>query len=221
MIMTRDISLHYHHQDVCKIAMGFSIDLGLSEDVIRVIKQAALSHDLGKLMIPDDILLKSKRLTESEYEIIKKHPMLGANLYKDSIKQETYLPSLHYQKVFDAILHHHEWHDGTGYPHGLKGNNISLEAKIVSIADAYSAMTTDRPYGKALRHSDALAEIERYSGKQFDPEICSEFLSCRWLVWECKCSFKKISNCSVKDCCKPSGNDIEEKLKIIKGECIK
>jgi diguanylate cyclase (GGDEF)-like protein/putative nucleotidyltransferase with HDIG domain len=156
-----------HSIEVTEYALALAAALGLSESTLRVLRAAGLLHDVGKIAIPDRILRKPGRLTEAEYEVVKSHPSMGASLISS-------MPDLNEINV--AVLSHHERFDGTGYPQGLVGAEIPLLARVLAIADAYSAMTTDRPYRKALTHEEAAVELTACSGTQFDPEIVSVFL---------------------------------------------
>jgi len=127
---------------------------------------SAILHDIGKIGIPDAILNKSAPLDEAEREVMKKHPVLGYEIVK---KVEGL------RKALDGILYHHECEDGSGYPEGLKNGEIPLFAKIIAACDTFDAMTTDRPYRKALSYQDALLELERFAGKQFDSKMVEIF----------------------------------------------
>jgi HD-GYP domain-containing protein (c-di-GMP phosphodiesterase class II) len=134
---------------------------------LKNIKYGALLHDIGKVGVDLSILNKPGRLTDEEYEIIKTHPMQGYEIIK---------PIKFLQDKFAAIKYHHERWDGTGYPEGLKGEEIPLEARIVSVADTFDAMTSTRSYRKALDKEIAIEEIKKNAGKQFDPRVVAAFL---------------------------------------------
>lgn len=178
IILARDPDLYVHQQDVCLVALTLSEALNITKEERLLVRQAALSHDIGKLMIPDQILQKRIDLTKKELATIRNHPLDGASLYLKYAPKSLHIGEriLNHDRVAEIILQHHERHDGLGYPDGIKGEQICLEAKIIAIADAYSAMTANRPYGKTLNHKEALLEIERCSGTQFDPEISQVFL---------------------------------------------
>jgi HD-GYP domain-containing protein (c-di-GMP phosphodiesterase class II) len=142
--------------------------MNLSEKSVETLRSAALLHDVGKIGIPQEILIKKERLTPEEFELIKQHPVIGINILKDVTLLEKEIP---------VILHHHERFDGKGYPHGLKSNEIPLGARILSVADAYDAMTTDRVYQKKMSQEEAFAELLRCSGKQFSPEVVDTFIA--------------------------------------------
>lgn len=151
-----------HSRRVTLFAVQIAQRMGLKDAQIELIRKSSLLHDVGKLRIPDTILGKPSRLTSQEYEIIKKHPEAGANLLSRS-------PSL--TPLIPIVKHHHEFFDGNGYPSGLKGNEIPIEARIVSVADAIEAMGADRPYRKALEISTIITELKCCSGTQFDPRV--------------------------------------------------
>jgi diguanylate cyclase (GGDEF)-like protein/putative nucleotidyltransferase with HDIG domain len=162
VIDLRDPNVLGHSKRVTTYAVALAEKLGLNEKQIRLIHKASLLHDIGKLGIPLEILKKPTRLTQTEYETIKKHPDLGGNLVKNS-------PSL--LALVPIIRHHHEFYNGMGYPEKLAGNQIPLEARIVSVADALEAMTSDRPYRKRMDKTDVINELRAFSGTQFDPLV--------------------------------------------------
>jgi len=129
--------------------------------------KASLLHDIGKLGISETILLKPGKLTKEEYDIVKTHVTLGADLLEASHALEDLIP---------IIRHHHERYDGLGYPDGLKGDQIQLEARILSVADAVVAMASDRPYRRGLDNQEIIDEIEKFSGTQFDPLVVKIFV---------------------------------------------
>lgn len=147
--------------NICK-ALG----IGRASD-IDDIRLLAKVHDIGKITIPDKILNKPGKLTDEEFEVIKKHPEAGYKIIKNITDSDF---------VCEAVLSHHERFDGTGYPQGLKGKQIPLFARIITVADAFDAMTTDRVYHKAISKEEAIEEIVRCSGTHFDPEIVQAFL---------------------------------------------
>ena len=124
-------------------------------------------HDIGKVGIRDDILTKPTKLNEKEWAEIKRHPEIGYRIAKTSLELAP---------IAEGILSHHEWWNGKGYPQGLKGENIPLISRIVSVVDAYDAITNDRPYRKALTHKEAIKIIKQNAGIQFDPLIVKIFI---------------------------------------------
>jgi diguanylate cyclase (GGDEF)-like protein len=166
---TVDAKDHYtygHSKKVSEYAVALSEALSLPEDRITTIRAAALLHDIGKIGIPDSILNKEGTLTKEEWEKVKAHPQDGVEILRHVISLVNCLP---------AILHHHEHYDGNGYPAGLQGDSIPLEARILSIADAYDAITSLRPYHERLSPQQALDELKRCAGTQFDPELVDIF----------------------------------------------
>ncbi len=163
----RDHYTHGHSQQVTEYAVDIAREIGLSCKEIDNIRDAGILHDIGKIGIPDAILLKPGRLTEEEYAQIKKHPVIGKKILEPVNCLADKIP---------LIYHHHERIDGQGYPEGLEGDNIPLGARILSVADAYQAMTSDRPYRKALPTLIAIEELKRFKGRQFDPDIVDAFL---------------------------------------------
>ena len=151
-----------HSMRVANIAEAIGNSIGLSEDELADLRGASLLHDIGKIGISDAILNKSDRLTPLELEIVKKHSIEGAKIVGQIRKISSLAP---------LIRHHHERYDGTGYPDGLKGQEIPLGSRIIGIADAYDTMVTPRSYRNVMSQSEALIELERCSVTQFDPEI--------------------------------------------------
>lgn len=162
VIDLRDPNVLGHSKRVTAYAVALAEKMGLNEKQVRLIHKASLLHDIGKLGIPNEILMKPGRLTPVEYEAIKKHADLGGNLVKNS-------PSL--LALVPIIRHHHEFYNGMGYPEKLTGNQIPIEARIVSVADALEAMTSDRPYRKRFTISQVIDELRTFSGTQFDPLV--------------------------------------------------
>jgi diguanylate cyclase (GGDEF)-like protein/putative nucleotidyltransferase with HDIG domain len=155
-----------HSETVGRYAEMMARELGLSEQRISRVRLAGMLHDIGKVGISDSILNKSEELTPEEFEAVKRHPELGAQIVEH--------PSL--ADVSGWVGEHHERPDGRGYPLGLSGGEISLEARIVAVADAYEAMTSDRSYRSSMTHSAACAEIERCAGTQFDARVVRALL---------------------------------------------
>ena len=152
-------------QDLC-LKMGELI--GLDRNRLTALSLVAQVHDLGKVGIPDNILFKDSSLTDEEWEIMRCHPEKG---YRIALTSPDLAP------VADLILRHHEKFNGTGYPLGLRGEEISVECRILSIVDAFDAMTNDRPYRKAKTKQEAIEELKNYSGTQFDPQLIETFIA--------------------------------------------
>ncbi|HVC08541.1 MAG TPA: HD domain-containing phosphohydrolase [Elusimicrobiota bacterium] len=165
---SKDAYTHEHSERASNIARRLAQELGLPTPMVRYVEYAALLHDIGKIGIDEAILLKPGKLTAEEYEIMKKHPMIGHQILS---------PVKFLGPVAQMVLHHQEWYNGQGYPEGLKGEDIPLGARIVAIIDAWDAMTSDRPYRKALPREVAVGELKRGAGTQFDPKIVEIFLS--------------------------------------------
>ena len=166
-IEARDEYTKNHGDRLVEYATSIAAKLGLNGIAIRDIKYGAVLHDVGKIGIRDSVLNKQGKLTDEEYSEIKKHPEIGFNLLK---KIKFLAP------VANIILHHQERYDGKGYPEGLKGDSIPIGSRIIAVIDTFDAMTTDRPYRKALPKENALQEIKNCSGTQFDPKIVNVFL---------------------------------------------
>ncbi len=164
---TKDRYTKRHSEDVARYALFLADRIGLDPDLRRTLAIAGLLHDVGKIGIPDTILRKPAALTADEYEIVKQHVALGDAIVRD-------LPNL--DDVRAGIRHHHERWDGTGYLHGLTGEGIPLIARLLSVADAFSAMTTSRPYRKALPIAESLHRLEDAAGSQLDPHLVSAFV---------------------------------------------
>ncbi|HET7571877.1 MAG TPA: HD-GYP domain-containing protein [Gaiellaceae bacterium] len=156
-----------HSQRVQRIALALGEELGLPPERLDALRFAGLFHDIGKIAVPDAVLLKPGPLDEEEFELIKRHPEDGARIVARLHRLEAAVP---------VIRHHHERWDGRGYPDRLRGDEIPVEAAVVGLADAWDAMTTDRPYSAARPVDDAVAEIERGRGSQFAPSVVDAFL---------------------------------------------
>ncbi len=156
-----------HSSRVSKYAIRLAEALGMSDQEISAIHQAGRLHDIGKIGVSDQILTKPSALTEGEYREMRQHPQLSYKIIGRTTLSE---------EVGPAVLHHHEFMDGSGYPDGLSGENIPYGARILAIADAYEAMTSDRPYRPALDEKVAVTELHACSGKQFDPAMVKVFV---------------------------------------------
>ena len=166
----RDDDTNRHTERVAHTAGLLASELGLDGELIATIRRAAALHDVGKIGIPDRILLKPGRLTAGEFEFIKTHTAIGARILGDSD-----FPIM--QMASEIALSHHEHWDGRGYPSGLRGQAIPVTGRIVAVADAFDAMTHARPYKGALTVAHAVAEIERCDGSQFDPQVVAALLT--------------------------------------------
>jgi diguanylate cyclase (GGDEF)-like protein len=162
----RDDGTSRHSQTVGVYARETAVALGFAPDRVQRMQAAGVLHDLGKLGIADAILFKPAPLDDAEWREIKRHPEIGARILEHAGLSD----------ISSWIREHHERMDGGGYPRGLAGKAIALEARILAVADAYEAMTTDRPYRSAMPVADACAELRRCSGSQFDPDVVSAFL---------------------------------------------
>lgn len=156
-----------HSERVTRFAVEIAMEMGLREKDINHIKLCGILHDIGKIGTYDVVLDKPGKLTDEEYELVKKHPEKGA---------EILTPIKQLKEIVPGILYHHERYDGKGYPFGIKGNDIPLCASILSVADSFDSMTADRPYRKSPGVEYAIAELKRCSGSQFDPKIVEVFL---------------------------------------------
>jgi HD-GYP domain-containing protein (c-di-GMP phosphodiesterase class II) len=166
-IDAKDSYTHDHADRARKFARQIGKKLGLPEAMIRHIEYAALMHDIGKIGIDENILRKPGQLTTEERDIIKKHPSIGNRIIS---------PVQFLSPVAPMVLYHQEWFNGKGYPEGLAGEEIPLGARIVAVIDAYDAMTSDRPYRKALSMEVALDELRKGAGTQFDPRVVKIFI---------------------------------------------
>ena len=157
-----------HSLKVAQYSLDIAKSMGLNEIESEKIYHAAELHDLGKIKISESIFEKKGKLTEGEWEQIKSHPQITAEILE---------PIFSMEGILDMIRMHHEHYDGSGYPTGAKAGQIPVGARIIAVADAYDAMTCDRPYRRALSKKQAILELEKNSGKQFDPEIIKTFVS--------------------------------------------
>lgn len=167
-IEAKDFYTGEHAENMVSIAVNICKQLKLSESEIENMRHAAILHDLGKVGIPDKILHKKGKLNPKEYEIIKNHPRIGAEIIR----------SIHFLNgVVPIVLHHHERFDGLGYSAGLKGKDIPLGARIIAVADVYQALISDRPYRKAYGKEEALKIIKESAGTHLDPDVVKAFLA--------------------------------------------
>lgn len=180
-IEARDPYARGHSSRVTVFAQAIARSLRLDKERAAVLRLGALLHDVGKLVVPSAVLLKSGPLTDEELGLMRRHPAAGARMLRSLGAPETILP---------LVLHHHERWDGAGYPTGRRGDDIPLEARVLCIADSFDAMTSTRPYRTTWTPDEALEELERCSGTQFDPELVNAFAKA-WaeaglgvLVWQ-------------------------------------
>lgn len=168
IINAKDRDTYLHLEKVTQYAGMICEAMNLNETNVKDIKLAAFLHDVGKIEIPRNILHKVDPLTQEEWSIIKQHPRWGASMVRSM---------QHLDNIIPMILHHHERYDGKGYPYGLEGEQIPLGSRILAVADSFDAMTNSRPYRISKNYIEALEEIERNRGTQFDPEIADIFIS--------------------------------------------
>lgn len=166
----RDDETSRHTERVARTAQLLAIELGMDSDFVWRIARAAPLHDVGKVGIPDNVLLKPGKLTAEEFEVMKTHTSIGGRILGESDFEILNM-------AMEIALTHHERWDGGGYPAGLRGEEIPMSGRIVCVADAFDAMTHDRPYREAVPVADALAELRRCSGMQFDPRVVDAFLA--------------------------------------------
>jgi hypothetical protein len=164
----RDQATKGHTLRLARLAMAIGGELGFSDEALSHLEQAAILHDMTKLELPKAILDKAGPLTDDEWQKIQRHPELGYDMVREA-------PFL--RQAGEIILSHHERHDGGGYPHGLAGEEIPLAARVFAVADTYDAMTSHRPYRKAVSHATAVREIEESAGTQFDVRVVEAFLA--------------------------------------------
>ncbi len=169
-IDAKDPYTHGHSDRVARVAVRLARRLGCDGRTVDTIYLAGLLHDIGKIGIDERVLRKPGRLTPEEFEHIKQHTIIGYEILQD-IKQ--------LRHVLPVVLHHHEAWDGSGYPHGLAGENIPFLARVVAVADAFDAMSSDRPYRKGMDDEKLDAVIRQGAGKQWDPRVVEAFFACR------------------------------------------
>ena len=166
-ISAKDNYTKDHSQNVSKLCVMFANYLNLSEDDIENLRIAALFHDIGKIGIPDNILQKEGKLTDTEIETIKLHPVIGANIFSSTDI---------FKHIAPIIVAHHERVDGTGYPNNLKGNEIPYLAKILTICDCFDAMVSKRSYKEKMTIEYAIEQLNKGAGTQFDRELAESFI---------------------------------------------
>jgi putative nucleotidyltransferase with HDIG domain/PAS domain S-box-containing protein len=156
-----------HSVNVARYAEAIARGMGLNEEEVYILRIASLLHDIGKIGTYDIVLDKKEKLTDKEFEMVRMHPVQGEKILK---------PIKGLEEVLPIVRHHHERLDGTGYPDKLKGNEISLLARILCVADAYDSMISNRPYRNSLGKDAALVELKRCAGSQFDPQVIDTFM---------------------------------------------
>ncbi len=166
-IEAKDAITHRHSDRTRLLVRAFAEEIPLPEPLIRQVEYGAFLHDVGKIGIPDEILNKSEKLTPDEYAVMKNHPTIGLKILQ---------PLMFLRAVGAIVLYHQEWYNGAGYPEGLAGDEIPLGARMVQVIDAWDAMTSDRPYRKAMPSAAAITELRRQAGTQFDPKLVDLFL---------------------------------------------
>lgn len=166
-IESRDPYTHGHVERVTNYARWLAEKLGWPDENLRSLEYGARLHDIGKIIVPDKILLKKGPLTNPEWEEMKKHTIAGAKMLENIS---------HLRDAVPYVLYHHEWWDGSGYPEALSGRDIPIEARIMAIVDVFDALTTDRPYRNADDSTQVKNYMREYEGKQFDPELFDVFL---------------------------------------------
>lgn len=166
----KDLETETHTVRVAKYSQLLAQKAGLSDKQIDIIHYSAPLHDIGKLGIPDEVLLKTGKYTDAEYDVMKKHTVIGYRILQNT--RSEYLAA-----GKEIALSHHERYDGSGYPYGKKGNEIPIQARIVSISDVFDALLSERPYKKAWPFDDVVAYLAEQKGKQFDPRLVDIFLA--------------------------------------------
>lgn len=172
---TRDHETHGHSERVVTFSLRLGYELGLDKEALRDLELGALMHDIGKIGVPDAVLRKPAKLNDEEWEKMKLHPMHGQKILRNIAFLEG---------ATRIVAQHHEKWDGTGYPFGLRGEDIDLGARIFSVVDAYDAMISDRVYRKGRPYEEALEELEKFAGTQFDPLVVEAFKKIPKEDWE-------------------------------------
>ncbi len=163
----KDTYTGYHSARLAELALAVGKRLGIKDGFLEDLRWGAMLHDIGKIGVPDEILRKPARLTEEEWAIVRRHPVIGEQILAP-------VPKL--AVAAGIVRHHHERYDGRGYPDGLSGEGIPLGARILAVVDAYGAITDERAYQHSRSHEEAVAELRNCSGTQFDPAIVAAFL---------------------------------------------
>ncbi|NLI93414.1 MAG: HD-GYP domain-containing protein [Peptococcaceae bacterium] len=174
-IEEKDSITSSHCSKTSQYALKLGNTVGLNEEELFLLEVSAKLHDVGKINVPDEILLKPTTLTIEEYEVIKNHSIWGAEIVNNFFSENEISEDV--VALVRAIRHHHERFDGGGYPDGLKGDSIPYLSQIISVADAYDAMTSDRTYRKAMEMEKAVEILKTESGKQFHPSLVEAFIN--------------------------------------------
>jgi putative two-component system response regulator len=167
VIETRDPYTAGHLERVRRLALNLAFALNWNTEDIAILEFGAILHDIGKIVVPSQVLKKTGPLTKEEWKLMRQHPEVGAKMLEGVD---------HLKAAVPYVLNHHEWWNGSGYPGGLKGEKIPREGRLLAIADAFDAMTTNRPYHSSMPAVDALDELARYRGIYFDPEMVDAFI---------------------------------------------
>ncbi|MDW7971733.1 MAG: HD-GYP domain-containing protein [Thermodesulfovibrio sp.] len=185
IIDIRDPYTANHSEEVAEIGYIIALSFGMKEQEAEKVHVAGHLHDIGKIGIPESILTKKGKLTEIEWKIIKKHPVIGAEILK---------PVSSLEEIRDMVLYHHERFDGKGYPSGIREEEIPIGARIIAIADALSAMTRDRAYRKALSFEEAIRELKNNATLQFDPNLIEATMDVSDIIYQFLYERKEIKN---------------------------
>jgi putative two-component system response regulator len=167
VIETRDPYTAGHLERVRRLALNLAFRLNWNTEDVAILEFGAILHDIGKIAVPSQVLKKTGPLTKEEWTLMRQHPEIGAKMLEGVD---------HLKAAVPYVLNHHEWWNGSGYPGGLKGEKIPREGRLLAIADAFDAMTTNRPYHSSMPAADALDELARYRGIYFDPDIVDAFI---------------------------------------------
>jgi putative two-component system response regulator len=174
VIETRDPYTAGHLERVRKLALNLAFALNWKQEDIAVLEFGAVLHDIGKIIVPSQVLKKTGPLNEDEWKLMRQHPEVGAKMLEGVD---------HLRAAVPYVLFHHEWWNGSGYPQGLKGDKIPREGRLLAIVDAYDAMTTNRPYHSSMSTTEAMEEIRLNKGIYFDPEITEVFLKTHKIIY--------------------------------------
>jgi putative nucleotidyltransferase with HDIG domain len=170
MVRMKDAATYEHCVRVSRMSRSLALAAGLNEFDQKIVEFAGLFHDIGKVGVPDSVLLKPDKLTNDEYETMKSHPVLSVEILRPLSQVEFY------ELTIPGVRHHHERFDGRGYPHGVSGEEIPLASRIILVVDTFDAMTATRPYRKGLPAEVAYKELADFAGRQFDPQLVKIFL---------------------------------------------